>query len=109
MPVATHLEQSGTQAEARDRNRHKHRPQDSNCRWMYEKNMVDVFVTSYNTVKKRKEEDKRDWRVGDVGDGDKVCAHGSQMETQWWKIKHCLLYTSPSPRDPAGSRMPSSA
>ena len=24
-------------------------------------------------------------------------------------IKDCLLYTSPSPRDPIGSRMPSSA
>ena len=28
-----------------------------------------------------------------------------------WIAKHtaCLLYTSPSPRDPIGSRMPSSA
>ena len=26
-----------------------------------------------------------------------------------WKIKCCLLYTSPSPRDQRGSRMPSSA
>ena len=25
----------------------------------------------------------------------------------WWKV--CLLYTSPSPRDQRGSRMPSSA
>ena len=25
------------------------------------------------------------------------------------KINHCLLYTSPSPRDPTKSRMPSSA
>ena len=26
-----------------------------------------------------------------------------------WEIKGCLLYTSPSPRDQRGSRMPSSA
>ena len=26
-----------------------------------------------------------------------------------WSFKHCLLYTSPSPRDQRGSRMPSSA
>ena len=27
----------------------------------------------------------------------------------WDQIRHCLLYTSPSPRDQRGSRMPSSA
>ena len=26
-----------------------------------------------------------------------------------WEKEHCLLYTSPSPRDQRGSRMPSSA
>ena len=30
-------------------------------------------------------------------------------ETTIELIKHCLLYTSPSPRDQRGSRMPSSA
>ena len=28
---------------------------------------------------------------------------------QWIHVRHCLLYTSPSPRDQRGSRMPSSA
>ena len=27
----------------------------------------------------------------------------------FWLVKHCLLYTSPSPRDLSTSRMPSSA
>ena len=30
-------------------------------------------------------------------------------EAEWHMIGHCLLYTSPSPRDQRGSRMPSSA
>ena len=29
--------------------------------------------------------------------------------TGYWKLYDCLLYTSPSPRDQRGSRMPSSA
>ena len=40
---------------------------------------------------------------------------GSQAAAQlanpsaWWNLLHCLLYTSPSPRDRQKSRMPSSA
>ena len=38
---------------------------------------------------------------------------GSEMTNKMWEIramkKFCLLYTSPSPRDQRGSRMPSSA
>ena len=30
-------------------------------------------------------------------------------QSPWWSIQNCLLYTSPSPRDQRGSRMPSSA
>ena len=37
----------------------------------------------------------------------------SRIAEEWWnpdgKFKPCLLYTSPSPRDQRGSRMPSSA
>ena len=33
----------------------------------------------------------------------------SSSPSQIGKYKHCLLYTSPSPRDQRGSRMPSSA
>ena len=32
-----------------------------------------------------------------------------QPEPMWTETKTCLLYTSPSPRDQRGSRMPSSA
>ena len=36
--------------------------------------------------------------------------HGLTCENQIYQIYHfCLLYTSPSPRDQRGSRMPSSA
>ena len=31
------------------------------------------------------------------------------MESDYYESRHCLLYTSPSPRDQRGSRMPSSA
>ena len=31
------------------------------------------------------------------------------LQNQWDKYRDCLLYTSPSPRDQRGSRMPSSA
>ena len=31
------------------------------------------------------------------------------VECQYWRFWACLLYTSPSPRDQRGSRMPSSA
>ena len=33
----------------------------------------------------------------------------SQMKQTWRQFSDCLLYTSPSPRDGIGSRMPSSA
>ena len=34
-------------------------------------------------------------------------AYGGTKSIEWFKV--CLLYTSPSPRDQRGSRMPSSA
>ena len=40
-----------------------------------------------------------------VSNGDAVVLHG--VDTAW--AQTCLLYTSPSPRDQRGSRMPSSA
>ena len=47
---------------------------------------------------------------GQYGEGDKflgvVVPNTRQVAKQH---KHCLLYTSPSPRDISGSRMPSSA
>ena len=40
----------------------------------------------------------------------KVAAWRGNIDQQvFWQLKHCLLYTSPSPRDATLSRMPSSA
>ena len=33
----------------------------------------------------------------------------SELRKEFTKLRHCLLYTSPSPRDRSVSRMPSSA
>ena len=38
-------------------------------------------------------------------DGSKV----EHIQDAWHEVSGCLLYTSPSPRDQRGSRMPSSA
>ena len=35
--------------------------------------------------------------------------HDNDIKSQAWQDIACLLYTSPSPRDQRGSRMPSSA
>ena len=42
---------------------------------------------------------------GKIGDGKIFVSHLEQAI----RIRTCLLYTSPSPRDPTSSRMPSSA
>ena len=34
---------------------------------------------------------------------------GRKATSDWMSLEHCLLYTSPSPRDLSTSRMPSSA
>ena len=41
--------------------------------------------------------------------GDAVRAYGVKLALENLGYKSCLLYTSPSPRDQRGSRMPSSA
>ena len=59
-------------------------------------------------------------QVYDLSDDEKVCDHGhaltpmgekvsEQLDVIPMKVQVCLLYTSPSPRDQRGSRMPSSA
>ena len=45
-------------------------------------------------------------RTNGIVDGYKIL---SQSKTDRGNVKVCLLYTSPSPRDQRGSRMPSSA
>ena len=46
-------------------------------------------------------------RFGDAGVTSEVVAHSAGKKFDFVRI--CLLYTSPSPRDQRGSRMPSSA
>ena len=41
--------------------------------------------------------------------GGKIDEQDYEMDVHCEGIKNCLLYTSPSPRDQRGSRMPSSA
>ena len=38
-----------------------------------------------------------------------ICIYIAEMLANGFRIGTCLLYTSPSPRDQRGSRMPSSA
>ena len=61
--------------------------------------LVDQFIASYKTPP---EEITLDFDATD----DRV--HG-QQEGRFYHGYYCLLYTSPSPRDQRGSRMPSSA
>ena len=53
----------------------------------------------------------RDAVKGTIKTLDKAAIAGRRMKSAYAKTKDkaCLLYTSPSPRDPKTSRMPSSA
>ena len=58
----------------------------------------------------------KDARIAWVGDGNNVCASYIHAAAKFGfslgigtPFRYCLLYTSPSPRDQRGSRMPSSA
>ena len=57
----------------------------------------DSFVVSYN--------DKEELKYDIV----RASAFVDVFDAYYDKYKNCLLYTSPSPRDQSGSRMPSSA
>ena len=46
---------------------------------------------------------------GDLEDGDLELPEEEENEEGLIRYHFCLLYTSPSPRDQRGSRMPSSA
>ena len=46
---------------------------------------------------------------GEVSDFTESAARKAQLKVLRKMVKVCLLYTSPSPRDQRGSRMPSSA
>ena len=45
--------------------------------------------------------------VGELEEIPELSAEDQEEDREW--IEDCLLYTSPSPRDQRGSRMPSSA
>ena len=48
-------------------------------------------------------------KIGEVHDGAATMDWMEQEQERGITITSCLLYTSPSPRDISGSRMPSSA
>ena len=55
-----------------------------------------------------------DEALPELTEGDEICRvtelrGGNQVEVRISRASPCLLYTSPSPRDQRGSRMPSSA
>ena len=49
------------------------------------------------------------YKIGDTHEGTATMDWMAQEQERGITITSCLLYTSPSPRDQRGSRMPSSA
>ena len=72
---------------------------DSDCvlRDYFEKNIINLYTESASVA------DLSRKLVNQIGEDQMVEIHGNNLPTS------CLLYTSPSPRDQRGSRMPSSA
>ena len=60
---------------------------------------LGVLITAYNAYHKNKRDTFQDI----------VEELKSERDDYKKQVKHCLLYTSPSPRDLSTSRMPSSA
>ena len=66
---------------------------------------LNLFLLATLTLRVGMVRMKKKINLGDGGDArmnQRIRAHGNYTES-------CLLYTSPSPRDQRGSRMPSSA
>ena len=68
--------------------------------WKVNVDDMDIDEEERKTIKKH----GMDMEIGEVDDS---MEEGFAMT--WEELKGCLLYTSPSPRDQRGSRMPSSA
>ena len=69
------------------------------CKWR-------LSESTYTVCEWRKANAIHKWFVDHVQDGEDDCG---RYPVSVDKLKDCLLYTSPSPRDQRGSRMPSSA
>ena len=58
-------------------------------------------------------DDYNNWRphssLGNMSPSEYIQSTNNQEEDDMTQASYCLLYTSPSPRDQRGSRMPSSA
>ena len=69
---------------------------------------IPLYITSFGGVQLRIESRVSDKEAGELGSP----IQWDSNQNQWFvhtDPNSCLLYTSPSPRDQRGSRMPSSA
>ena len=74
--------------------------------------LIRVFIVcilvSYTVVNLQAQSNWIEWKE-DVSEAEEMSGWQEQYEFLSELAEHCLLYTSPSPRDLSTSRMPSSA
>ena len=78
------------------------------------KQILGGFEQHYRNIKKASVEAKRcfeerEWKKIEKDSMRRLNFYDKQVDAFCKKLSICLLYTSPSPRDQRGSRMPSSA
>ena len=75
----------------------------------FEKNYIEKYAIIFaQKIEIKEQPNMRSNNILQLHKGSKVKVI-DEFNEEWSKIKFCLLYTSPSPRDSALSRMPSSA
>ena len=81
----------------------------------YKRYVGDMIETIYYDANDQFVKDERHYQLQDhLGSVDVITDEEAQVVQElsfdaWGQRRDCLLYTSPSPRDQRGSRMPSSA
>ena len=73
--------------------------------WMFREDPFSGHVVTRSTDREISGSDFKLWTTLKVPQGEKLEDHADVLK----RLTGCLLYTSPSPRDQRGSRMPSSA